>query len=140
LRDAAFLESNFKDLLVDQEKTIKFAVLYSCNKVVSECHALAHKAGLKEIEKIVGKLQPWTGYEDDYDEDDYFNHEGEPPYQVDQIEGWTEAEHFILTSEQWKKLRYDEGCIGCELHLTIFTYKNVDFVDVKDILENMVVI
>ena len=61
--DPKFLKNNFKDLLVDQDKTLRLILLYSCNKVASECHLLPRHHGLAELEKKVGAFRVFTAYD-----------------------------------------------------------------------------
>jgi len=136
LANPVFLQQHFKELICD-EKVIRFAVLYSCNKISPECHALPRHHGVAEIENRVGELAVFQGYGDDDDDDSDNVGWGECPCAVASIDA-DEAEHFVLTREQWKKLRNEYGCVGCTLYLSVLTFRNRDIIDVKsDILESI---
>lgn len=139
--DPKFLKHCFKDLLHDQDKTITFAVFYSCNKIMSECYALPRKHSIAEIENRVGKLEAYgrASQDEDGNESEEESFVDECPYQVMEIYA-DEAQLFVLTQAQWKVLRNEVGCIGCPLYMSVFTYHNKDSVDVKSILKSMDVI
>lgn len=46
ISDPKFLKKCFEDLIFDQDKTMTFMLLYSCNKIQPECYALPRKHGL----------------------------------------------------------------------------------------------
>jgi len=114
-------------------------VLFSCNKVDPEIHALARNHGVAELEQQVGKLEK---YKNDYvdeadDEDGYDSEEDDVPFQVQEVVA-DEAQHFVLSREQWKQLRFEESCTGgCTRYMSLFTYYNRDSVDVKSILKQL---
>jgi hypothetical protein len=139
--DPKFLKQCFKDLVHDKDKTISFAVLYSCNKIAPECYALPHKHGTVEIENRVGKLEAFRGHDSaSHDEDDTESEESfQGPCQVKHVYA-DEAEHFVVTLEQWKELRNEEGCTVCPLYMSVFTYRKKESVDVNSILDSINII
>jgi len=144
LSDPQFLQRCFRELLYDPDpKTLRLAVLYGCNKVQPECHALAHHQGVKELETQVGSLEVYRDDDrenDEEEDDDAASDEessvgGDCPYEVAEIDQYAdEAHHFCLSPKQWKQLRDDEGCTCCRF-MSVFTFRNNDHVDVKAILD-----
>lgn len=137
--DPKFLRRNFKDLIQDQDKTLRLAILFSCNKIQTECHALARNRSVADLEKQVGKLQVYRHPSDESEDDEnnsWAGSWGDCPYEVQSVEA-DEAEHFELSRVQWKLLRNEEGCVGCPLHLSVFTYDDKDSVDVKSVLDSI---
>lgn len=144
LMDPEFLQQRFRDLLVeDKSKTtiIRFAAFYSCNKILPECHALARNHGVAEMERQVGKLEVYVN--DDHGSDDGYESEGgdegDCPFEVVDVSA-DGAQHFVLSRNQWKQLRCEEGCIGCPLYMSVFTYYNRDSVDVNSILNGIYIL
>lgn len=143
LMDPEFLQQRFRDLLVDDNNNktiIRFAVFYSCNKILPECHALARNHGVAELEHQVGKLEAYVDdhdTDDDGDENEGGDDDGDCPFEVAGVSA-DEAQHFVLSRNQWKQLCCEEGCVGCPRHMSVFTYYNRDSVDVSSILNAMV--
>ena len=143
LKEPTFLEHNFKDLLCE-EKVLQLAILYSCNNVTPECHALARNFGLAELEEYVGELHEIYGDSDDEsvgadaggDNESETSYKSTGPYEVAQVDGWDEAKHFLLSVDQWDTLRGDGRDCYWRPRMSIFTYRNVDSVNVADILES----
>lgn len=141
--DPKFLKKCFKDLILDQDNTMTFLLLYSCNKIQPECYALSRKHdGVAEIEDRVGKVQIYYDedeVEEDHDASDASDYgSGDVPFQVmDLHQDADDAQHFVLTRTQWKQLRNEEGCVGCTLYMSLLTYQNKDSVDVKDLLHSI---
>lgn len=140
--DAAFLEKNFKDLLYDHDKTIQFVVLYGCNKIPPEVHALPRcRAGVlvQELEEMVGSKLEVYKYEAT-DEETGEAVEYDTPFSWWGA-GEDEAQHFVLTKEQWTAIARNETglftprCKLCGLYMSVITFRNKESVDVKDILD-----
>lgn len=135
--DPKFLKKCFEDLIYDQDKTMTFMLLYSCNKIQPECYALPRKHGLADIE-VMGTLEQYRhdeemqDEEEDHDASDYES--SDVPFEVLELKpDADEAQHFVLSRAQWKQLRNQEGCVGCTLYMSLLTYRNMDYVNVKDL-------
>ena len=150
MADPKFLKGAFEDLLVDKSsKTVNICVLYSCCKVRVECRVLAKGLGVEYLEDMLGPLQvfqhddEWKLSMADSDEDEEEVLKFNPydrPYAVENVGGgYQNSKHFILTQDQWEKARSDVGCCFLhDLYMSVFTYKNIDSVDVKNDIQMQV--
>jgi hypothetical protein len=88
-----------------------------------------------ELEEKFGKLKVYKGRF-------WYNDNDARPHEVEEIDDADGDGHFLMSGEQWTKLRRTFGgpCLCCENKMSVFTYYNRASVDVKSILDSLNII